>query len=90
VLLAIRDALAAGDGGAVRLDDLARQVDAEPGVVRAALIHAVARGWIPDVRVSSDAPAAAVGGDASVMACGSSSCAPAPTNPHCRRCPLAG
>jgi hypothetical protein len=56
VLLALRDALATADGGAVRLTELARQVDAEPAVVRAALAHAAARGWLPDVRLLPDPP----------------------------------
>ena len=90
MLLALRDALAAADGGTVRLADLARQVDAEPAVVRAALTHAVARGWLPAVRVLPDLPPAPAGGGARVMGCGAAGCAPAPTDPHCRRCPLAG
>jgi hypothetical protein len=89
VLLALRDALAAADGGTVRLADLARQLDAEPAVVRAAIVHAAARGWLPDVRVQG-LPAATGPGAAAIMGCGASGCEPQPTNPHCRRCPLAG
>jgi hypothetical protein len=100
VLLALRDALATADGGAVRLSDLARRVDAEPAVVRAALAHAAARGWLPDVRLLPDPPGRGgpVGGDgpagvgaagSSAMACGAASCVPQAASVHCRRCPLA-
>jgi hypothetical protein len=90
MLLALRDALAAADGGAIRLTDLARQVDAEPTVVRAVLAHGAARGWFPDVRVLTDAVPAATGeGGATARTCGAASCVPAPANPHCRRCPMA-
>jgi hypothetical protein len=90
VLLALRDALAAADGGAIRLTDLARQVDAEPAVVHAALAHAAARGWLPDVRILADLTTSTGPGAAAIMGCGVAGCEPRPTNPHCRRCPLAG
>jgi hypothetical protein len=95
VLLALREALATADGGAVRLTDLARQVDADPAVVRAALAHAAARGWLPDVRLLPDPPGRGgpAGGGAprpSAMACGAASCVPQAASVHCRRCPLAG
>jgi hypothetical protein len=95
VLLALREALATADGGAVRLTDLARQVDADPAVVRAALAHAAARGWLPDVRLLPDPPGrgGTAGGGASgssAMACGAASCVPQAASVHCRRCPLAG
>jgi hypothetical protein len=94
VLLALRDALAAADGGAVRLTELARRLDAEPDAVLAALAHGSARGWLPDVRVLPDLSGVSGRGAraVTVMGCGTSAagCTPAPTNPHCRRCPLAG
>lgn len=79
MLLALRDALNAADGGTVRLTALARQLDADPEVVRQVVAHAVARGWLPRVELSVDADD-----------CGLMACRPEPTNAACRRCPMSG
>ncbi len=78
MLLALREAVAAAEGGGLDLDVLARQLDADRGAVRAAIDHGIARGWLTDVEVA-----------ALPSGCGTAGCAPAPTNPSCRRCPLA-
>jgi hypothetical protein len=78
VLLALRDALGSADGGRVRLSVLARELDADPEVVRATLLHAIARGWLPAVELSD-----------AVDGCGPAACRPVATNAACRRCPLA-
>jgi hypothetical protein len=87
MLLALRAALAAADDGTVRLTDLAQQVDADPAVVRAALTHAAARGWLPDVRITGEPTEGGAGPGAG---CGALGCRPEPAHAACRRCPLAG
>jgi|AntRauTorcE11898_2_1112593.scaffolds.fasta_scaffold145019_2 hypothetical protein len=77
MLLALRDALDAAEGGAVRLADLARTLEADPAVVRSVLTHAVGQGWLPNVEV--------IGGE---DACGPHRCQPVAADPVCRRCPL--
>ena len=78
MLLALREAVAAADGASLDLDGLARLVDADPGVVRAALVHAVERGWLTGVEVAS-----------LPVGCGTAGCRPEPSRAACRRCPLA-
>ncbi len=78
MLLALRAAVAEADGASLDLDGLARRVGADRAVVHAALVHAVARGWLTDIEVAS-LPAG----------CGTSGCTPEPTRAACRRCPLA-
>jgi len=77
VLLALRDALESCDGGAVRLADLARALDADPVVVRSVLAHAIGRGWLPEVELTG-----------AEEACGTAHCRPVVDDPLCRRCPL--
>jgi hypothetical protein len=79
MLLALRDAVLANDGGILRLTSLAEQLDADPSVVRSVLHHAVERGWLPTVRIVDD-PAE----------CGAAACRPAATSAVCRHCPMAG
>lgn len=79
MLLALRDALDAADGSTIRLSLLARELDADPEVVRQVMTHAVARGWLPDVELSVDD-----GADD----CGLMACRPEPTSAACRRCPM--
>jgi hypothetical protein len=78
MLLALRDALEAADGGPLRLTALARDLDADPAVVRAVLVHATARGWLPAAEVTAEADG-----------CGPAACRPVASNAACRRCPLA-
>jgi hypothetical protein len=78
MLLALRDAVLATDGGTLRLTSLAEQLDADPSVVRSVLDHAIERGWLPSVQVVDD-PAE----------CGASACRPAATSAVCRHCPMA-
>ncbi len=77
MLLALRDALDAREGGAVRLADLARALDADPVVVRSVLAHAIGRGWLPEVELTG-----------AEEACGTAQCRPVAADPLCRRCPL--
>lgn len=78
MLLALRDAVLATDGGTLRLTSLAEQLDADPTVVRSVLDHAIGRGWLPNVRIVDD-PAE----------CGAAACRPEPTSVVCRHCPMA-
>ncbi len=77
MLLALRDALEDRDGGAVRLMDLARTLDADPAVVRSVLAHAIGRGWLTEVELTGVEEA-----------CGTTQCRPVSADPLCRRCPL--
>lgn len=79
MLLALKDALDARDGGAVRLDDLARALDADPVVVRSVLVHAIGRGWLPEAKLTG-----------AEEVCGTAGCRPVAADPRCRRCPLGG
>jgi len=78
MLLALREAVLATDGGTLRLTSLADQLDADPTVVRSVLHHAIERGWLPTVRIVDD-PAD----------CGAAACTPEPTSAACRHCPMA-
>lgn len=78
MLLALRNALLDAGGANLDLGSLAREIDADPEVVRATLVHAIERGWITGAEV--------VGLPAG---CGSSGCRPDPVQVACRRCPLA-
>ncbi|MFP4634258.1 MAG: FeoC-like transcriptional regulator [Nitriliruptoraceae bacterium] len=78
MLLAVRDAIEAAEGASLDLDALAQQLETDREAVRAALQHGIARGWFADLEVAS-LPAS----------CGAAGCAPVPTSPSCRRCPLA-
>ncbi len=78
MLLALREAVLANDGGTLRLTSLAEELDADPVVVRSVLHHAVERGWLPTVQLVDD-PAA----------CGAAACRPAATSAACRHCPMA-
>ena len=77
MLLALKDALQARDGGAVRLADLAQALDADPSVVRSVLMHAIGRGWFPEVEIT-----------VADEDCGAPRCHPVPSDARCRRCPL--
>ncbi|MFO7960856.1 MAG: hypothetical protein R6U94_07920 [Nitriliruptoraceae bacterium] len=79
MLLALREAVLASEGGTLRLTTLAEELDADPAVVRSVLHHALERGWLPTVRVVDD-PAA----------CGDTTCRPVVSSAACRRCPMAG
>ena len=79
MLLALREAVLAAEGGPLRLSELADDLDADPAVVRSMLAHAVGQGWLPDVPVRDIA-----------AGCGATVCQPLPTRAVCRRCPMAG
>ncbi len=78
MFLALRAAIEAAEGANMDLDALARQLDADRAVVRAALQHGVAQGWFPGVEFA-----------VLPEGCGSTGCAPEPSSVTCRRCPLA-
>ncbi|MFP4311785.1 MAG: FeoC-like transcriptional regulator [Nitriliruptoraceae bacterium] len=78
MLLAIREAIDEAEGRSVDLDGLARRLHVDRDAVHAALVHAIDRGWITGVEVA-----------ALPEGCGSTGCAPVPSLPACKRCPLA-
>jgi DNA-binding IclR family transcriptional regulator len=81
MLTALRDALAAHDGGPVRIDRLARQLGSDPATVTAMLDHARRRGLV------TASTGVATGAAADCTNPGASACAV--STPACRHCPLA-